>query len=111
VVLADPVVDIADGGVSPATSASSRLRAGSMMAQPAAATTMSTCTCDQVSLSRGATRARVTSAATVAFEKGVSVWVSHLGSVMCTRAHCAGLGVRDRRELGGRTSIAEPAYA
>src|SRR6218665_4082464 len=44
-----------------ANSASSRLRAGSMMAQPAAVTAVSACACDQVAQMRCAARARATS--------------------------------------------------
>src|SRR6218665_3556521 len=46
-----------------ANSASARLRAGSMMAQPAAATAVSACACDQVAQMRCAARARATRSA------------------------------------------------
>src|SRR6218665_3676569 len=44
-----------------ANSASSRLRAGSMVAQPAAVTAVSACACDQVAQMCCAARARATS--------------------------------------------------
>src|SRR6218665_3728560 len=46
-----------------ANSARARLRAGSVMAQPAAATAVSACACDQVAQMRCAARARATSSA------------------------------------------------
>src|SRR6218665_760463 len=65
--------------------ASARFRAGSMMAQPAAATAVSACACDQVAQMRCEGRARATSSAMG--EGGLE------GAVECSRGSRQSIGM------------------